>query len=456
MSRFAKNVGLLLSVGACLLVFIRLTQAEPLRHNSHLLCPLKQYLADNVRESWQCYGATEWDDLARQSLTLAALHAQLQYKLDQSDAQRVARCASLCECEPPAPWHARADRADPRNQLITYYQILAYFDRLQQLPDLSACQRYLLSSTYFYHAEAPLRVSGVPETETAVLAALNQELAYLVDQGWLHARWRGVNALRQGLVYQENEQLDLARAAYARALEALPESDHRQKERFVANAYRGLAEIAAAENDLDGALAYYEQSLRTNPHEGAATLGAYIRLLYARPEVEGNGRLQALLHELDHDPLLVSAVQEMTALPDIPAAQKLLAPFLAARPNSAHVMAAAALLAVAQQDLGRAEQLYENAIALQAAVDPATAAQWATQLAGLRRRQKDWLGGIEAQKLAVTLAPTQHGHWYKLALFYAEQDAFESALAAIDQALAIAPDNAHYLDFRAGMQGRAP
>jgi tetratricopeptide (TPR) repeat protein len=444
MSRFAKNVGLLLSVGACLLVFIRLTQAEPLRHNSHLLCPLKQYLADNVRESWQCYSATEWDDLARQSLTLAALHAQLQYKLDQSDAQRVARCASLCECEPPAPWHARADRADPRNQLITYYQILAYFDRLQQLPDLSACQRYLLSSTYFYHAEAPLRVSGAPETETAVLAALNQELAYLVDQGWLHTRWRGVNALRQGLVYQENEQLDSARAAYARALEALPESDHRQKERFVANAYRGLAEIAAAENDLDGALAYYEQSLRTNPHEGAATLGAYIRLLYAHPEVEGNGRLQALLHELDHDPLLVSAVQEMTAIPDLAAAEELLKSFQKPNERNAYIIIAEALIAATQQDFGKAEYLYQDAISLQAEIDPAVAAQWSTQLATLRGRQRDWLGAIDALKVAVTLMPERHSYWYKLAQFYHEISDTENALQAINHAIQLAPNNMRY------------
>lgn len=444
MNRLTTNVGLLLVIGAFLLAFARVAQAAPAWRNARLLCPVKHYLADQVAESWQCYSADRWDALARQSLTLAALHAQLQYKRNQSDPQRVARCASLCECDPPAPWDAQGDRADPRQRLITAYLVFAYFDRYQQAPDLTVCRDYLLSSTYFYHADAPARAGGEGEGVTAVSDALNQEIAYLVDQGWLHARWRGVNALRQGLVYQRDERFDLARAAYARALEALPDSDHRQKERFVANAYRGLAEIAAAEHDLDDALAYYEQSLRTNPHEGAETLGAYIRLLYAHPEVGGNGRLQTLLNDLDHAPLLVSAVQELAAIPDLDAAEELLKSFQKPNERNAYIIIAEALIAATQQDFGKAEYLYQDAISLQAEIDPAVAAQWSTQLATLRGRQRDWLGAIDALKVAVTLMPERHSYWYKLAQFYHEISDTENALQAINHAIQLAPNNMRY------------
>lgn len=431
--------GLILGVILVLVGYFLATRFPAyLYKNQVLVCLLKEINQDPTLKDSSCLINAKTKAL--QSLTVDSIdHRHVLLNAPGELANDVDK--DFCLSQLPQPWNNLASREDPRARQISYYTVLASLQQGVEVSGLEKCANYLPSSTYLDY----LSYNDVALAD-GELSTLTREIAYQADHGWRNPLTRALNALKLGDEYLKSGEFDLASIAFRRVLESLSRIEQKDKLFYTSLAYRGLGAAAEQNEQFFESAEYYELGIIASSKTNHLLIPAYVRVLFADDHENPLLRMTAFIedNQLGTPGFVFEVISTLAELSEIDSANKLLS--LYRFPKSSHWLAANGIVARAQGDLSSAGSYFERAIESGETVDPSMKAGWATRLAATRVMHGDLMGGVEAQKLAISLTPERPNYWHDLSWFYQMDNQYGLALEAINRAIELSPDNNTFHD----------
>jgi tetratricopeptide (TPR) repeat protein len=365
---------------------------------------------------------------------------QLLWRAAEYD-QLTATCGNtLCACV-SAPG---TEQAILVRQLRTYYAVLAYENQTGQFPALDTCVDSLPNSAYVWGKSL-----ASERANQLVHAAVNQELAYLLDRGW-NTDWdRGLAAFKQGEAYRRDGSLAQAYEAYLRAVESFRQEDKGPNTSYLlAWSLGAAADIAVAQGQPVAAVEFYKQSILTSPKDASGSFTGLVKVRQLqRHDVEQIAEeLEALQRATDApDPFLVSgAAQALFAINAYDAALSLITRAPESIRDAPSLIGIRGQIAQISGDLDQAVRDYRVALERTQENEPLQAASWAAKLGDVEAARGNMLEAVRHLELAVQLNPRAGSYWYTLAVLYEQQDELEKARSALHRALERNPKNSEF------------
>ena len=415
---------------------------QKLQNNKMLVCLLKDLKQETSLIDSECVLDEKGITKNFSSFSIESLE---QRRLLFNNPQELAsqEGIDLCHIQLPQPWNDPSLRDDPRAQQITYYKVLANRQYGMKVSGFDQCAQFLPSSTYLH-----LISKGYTWLADDRFSPLTKEIAYQADRGWTRPYWRALNALEQGDDYLKSGNFDLATIAFLRSLESLSQEDFNNKDYYSSLAYRGLAETAEKNGNLQESIEYYQLAIKASTQLSSELTPAYVKVLIEDDRNEATSRLISFItnNDLDTPEYIFNVTLALVELSELDSADKLLEFFKL--PDSPYWLAANGAVSRSKGQFATASSFFRNAVELSSNIDPSMVANWAARLAVTYILQGDLVNGIEAQKLVTSLRPDSPYYWHDLALFYQLNNQFDLALEAINKALELAPENDEFLNLR--------
>lgn len=331
-------------------------------------------------------------------------------------------------------------RAMLARQLGAHQAFLLHGLRYGSLPEIDSCDEQFVSSGFLVSEALRDSQNGLND-----LAALNLELAYLIDRWWKDDTQRGINTFNQSLVYLDEGEEKNAEEGFYRAINAFKQIDDEQSKSYEAWTYYYLGQIAHSRESLDEAELKYRKSIQTAPKD---TLDSFKALVILKNN-QGYGSEEIIIYLNDFrssvDPLnpymSVQSVKALLEIGAIDAADRFLGMAGAKVQKSPLVLGVRGELAYSSGDLVEAEHLFNQAMESFRVIDPIEAASWAVLLAETYKASGDLEQAKDSLEQAVILNESAHWYWLRLADVYFDLNEREEAETALNKASALDPGN---------------
>jgi tetratricopeptide (TPR) repeat protein len=150
------------------------------------------------------------------------------------------------------------------DKLILYYEVLSYAVSYKMLPAVVEHNDCFVPSSFLAY-----QTNSYKEKGNARLEWINRELAFFVDQGWSRPFQRAQIGYWQGLKYLEEGKDEFAERAFLAAFQSFSDSDKERLERSISQSLALLGKARFRNNDSEGAIYAYKQSILASPKEAS-------------------------------------------------------------------------------------------------------------------------------------------------------------------------------------------
>lgn len=318
-------------------------------------------------------------------------HRALQDTIDtmslwtSGDFQQLAqRCmgGSLCGC-----FSVDVQQYEPvlYDQIDAYYAAISHKIAYGEFPVLDACKEQFVSSSLLANKTEIYKSHGNGDLEW-----LHRELAYLIDRDWGDMRQRGTIAYWQGIKYFADSLFEEAEQAFLIASTSFADSTNPAFISAEAHSLALLGKARFSQNNLDGAVEAYRQSILTSPKEaaqGRVDVFFELLLIWLGQEYNSSWMIEQFsqLRSVDQsDPYLSSAAAAAFIKAGMfDDAQHILDTASNTAQKSAPWFGVYGLLAEARNDIEAARQYFQEAASIAEKSEPTAVEQWIVRLNAL-------------------------------------------------------------------------